>query len=241
MLDFGVSRGSRMFKHTFIGFVLLLSTPLFAQQAPSPVLLEALDKVQQLSQDNRELRGQLEVLQHQIQLQSQRLDALEALSISAPPTITQTTPTPPSPLSTAPKQTTQDSKIEPTTPSPSDQAEPLFAAAQQALKMGENAAANNAFNAFLSSYPQHAQYADALAGSGESAFAMQDYASARDALLRLGREYNSYPRLPELMLKLGDAFNKLNDPIQAQSVYQQLITRFPQSTAAKTAQQTRIK
>jgi tol-pal system protein YbgF len=106
-----------------------------------------------------------------------------------------------------------------------------------ALKNGKYDDAIRGFRALLEKWPQ-GRYADnALYWSGEAYYVKRDYKSALAAFQAVLQRFPSSPKGPDAMLKAGLTQIELKQDAQGRETLQRLVETYPQSNAAKLAQQ----
>lgn len=106
-----------------------------------------------------------------------------------------------------------------------------------ALKNGKYDDAIRGFRALLEKWPQ-GRYADnALYWSGEAYYVKRDYKSALAAFQAVLQRFPSSPKGPDAMLKTGLTQIELKQEAQGRETLQKLVGTYPQSNAAKLAQQ----
>lgn len=129
-------------------------------------------------------------------------------------------------------------------PAPPDRDMPLAAAPEQqaydaafnSLKQSQYERAAKAFREFVGRYPQspladHAQY-----WLAESHYALLDYKSALTEFSRVIQLYPTSSKLPDALLKIGYIQTETKQADQARKTFQEVIKRFPSSSAARLAQ-----
>lgn len=211
-----------------------------APAAPRQELLELYTQLETLQQQLREMRGQLEVQAHEIerlnrrQMESmvdfdrrlrgieQRTAASDAGAGSAPTAIVT------SPVSAA--ATTRLS-----TPTLDERKQ--YDAAFALMKQGLYEQASKGFRAFVASHAKSALADNAQYWVGEVAYVTRDF---RGAIEEYGKVLNSYPdspKVPDALLKMGYAHQELGANDKAREILQGVVTRFPNTTVAKAAEQ----
>ena len=202
----------------------------------NPLLYELIERLDLLEQENKRLRGELELYQHRQAEQEQRFQELErriAVMEAAQ-------------RSSAPAdQYSESQSTSATSASPSGAEDPSASglAAEQAsydaaideLRNGRYDQAVAELRAFLSAYPTSRLAADAQYWLGEAYFVTRDLAKARDAFSNLSLKYPESDRMPDAFLKLGQILSELGDAGQAREILQQLIEAYPDSQAATLA------
>lgn len=95
--------------------------------------------------------------------------------------------------------------------------------------------AAEAFNAFITAYPESEYAANARYWLGECYFTLGRYSEAIDSYVRM-LEMNPAPkRAADTMLRIGTAWYRLGDPAKGSAALRQLIEKYPGSEAADVA------
>lgn len=243
-----------------------LSPALFAQQADPGVVTNLVIEVQQLQDEVRMLRGQLEEQARELEnlkrrQRDQYLDLDQRLSDSRGGTPLLPTdgaesasqaaaePAPmPAPAEDVPElRAPMDSQSavtgigEPQVRSQSGPAAELDAKAAydqafQALKDLRYADAAEAFQSFLESYP-NSEYADnAQYWLGESYYVTRNYDIALDAFQDLMDRYSDSPKVADALLKIGYTHYEMKQWDQARAALAQVQESYPDTTLARLAE-----
>jgi tol-pal system protein YbgF len=189
--------------------------------------------VEQLKQENADLRGQVELLQHQLdQLKNQQrelyLDMERRFSGGAavPPAAAPPSPPPapdPAPAPAAAPAATEKQSYD--------------AAYDLLVRQRKIPEAITALEAFLKQYPD-GDYADnAQFWLGEARYAGQDYAGAIDDFQALVKRYPQSPKVPDALLKVGYIRYAQGDYAKAREVFDGLVRHYPGTSAARLAEQ----
>lgn len=93
-----------------------------------------------------------------------------------------------------------------------------------------------AFKSYVTSYPQADLSSNAFYWLGEAYLIKQDYQSAFDAFNKVLIDYTQSNKIEDAMLRGADSLVGLNRLDDAKAMYQDLVQRFPESRAAKSAQ-----
>ncbi len=202
----------------------------------NPLLYELIERLDLLEQENKRLRGDLELYQYRQAQQEQRFQELERRMAAMEAG------------RRSPAPADQHSESQPTSPTPAPHSSPADSsasglAAEQAsydaavddLRNGRYDQAVASWRSFLITYPDSNLAADAQYWLGEAYFVSRDLAKARDAFISLGLKYPDSDRMPDALLKLGQILSELGDAGQAREILQQLIAAYPDSQAATLA------
>lgn len=227
------------------------ATPLPTTAAAVPpqnqALMEVLTRLQQLQEEVREMRGELEVQSHAIENLNQRqrdlyLDVDRRLrrvetggQIAAPsvapgaaaPTDPPTTPpTASAPGSTAPGAASADPAQERT----------AYQLAFNLLKEGRYQRAIGQFQGFLAQYPNGTYADNAQYWLGEANYVTRDFSQAITEFRKVLTTFPDSPKSADALLKIGYAQYELQQWQDARATLTEIGQRYPQSTAARLAE-----
>ena len=218
------------------------------QQLSSQTLIELHQTVQALQREVQSLRGEVELQGHTLTQLKQRqrelyldidrrLQRMEtgqagasapAPSVAAPAPQPATPPQPgPPPAAAAPNQTTGSVS---TVNAVEEQR--AYQAAFDLLKSGRYDQATQAFQDFLGKYPS-GEYADnANYWLAEAYYVTRKFEPALKQFESLVADYPQSQKLTHALLKIGYIHDELGQRDKAEQVLDELIRRFPDSTAA---------
>ncbi len=227
-----------------------------AQRHPdNELILELLDRVEQLESEVRYVRGELEIQRHQVEiLQQQR-------ALSGPPPYGLERPaTAPATPSSVPERSTgsgqpeavkppasstpppqppatsdRPASTQPATRTPAGTEQADFDVALSELREGRYSEAITGFQRFLSAYPTSGLVGDAQYWLGESYYLSRDYGAAKEAFINLGIRHPQNARLPDALLKLGYIYGEEGDTGRAREVLEKLVQVYPNTQAASLA------
>ena len=208
-------------------------------------LIELFRDVEQIKADIARLRGQVEVLTHELE-QSQkrqrdlyvdldsRLRKLEsapagaAAGSEAPAaaTVAGTPPAPP-PAAAAGARPATDASAE----------QKSYDTALEQFKAGNYPAAVAGFQAFVKAYPKSPLAPSAQYWVGNAQFAQKDFRGAIASQRQLIASYPDSQKVPDALLNIGSSQFELGDAAGARRTLQDLVARHPQSEAAAKARQ----
>ncbi len=117
---------------------------------------------------------------------------------------------------------------------PADKGE-FFALAQQQEQAGEKAVARQLYDEYVKKWPTDPRSADALFRMGEISYGEKRY---REAVLSYGKVAQDFPRsdkAPDALLRTGEAMAALDLKDDAKAIFQDVVKRYPKTTAAKKA------
>ncbi len=228
-----------------LGGVVLPSIGHAQRPSDGALTLELLERIEQLEAEVRQIRGELEIQRHLIELLEQERTPTEYIApLAAPPvpdrsagTYGQPVPAQPSTALVPPPASadrTPAAQPAPNAPVGSEQAE--FDAALGELREGRYQEAATGFQRFLSAYPTGRLAGDAQYWLGESYYVRQDYDAAKEAFINMGLHYPQSARLPDTLLKLGYIYGEQGDAARAREVLQKLVQVYPDTQAANLAE-----
>jgi tol-pal system protein YbgF len=212
-------------------------------------LVEMSQRVDQLERELRELRGEADALaQANAALKKQQLDiaadleqrlaAIEAreraaadaaakLAATLPPAESPVTPAVGAPGDPAPVGADSDGK------SP----ELRYGEAFDALKAGKYPDAIAGMQEFLAKHPNHPLADNAQYWLGQTYYVTRDYERAIAAFAAVGVRPTDPSKTPDALLKKGLSEIELKRPDAARATLADLVNRFPNSEAARTARE----
>jgi tol-pal system protein YbgF len=194
-------------------------------------------QVQKLQRDNAQLRGQIELLHHQLaQIERRQRDRYQDItqrltSIVRPATAAQ-------PPLTLPPLAVQSPPPDKTAAESAVSAEQAYAAAWDLLspQQRQYTQAVSAFQAFLVDYPQHKLAVNAHYWLGETHFLLQDNTAALAAFTRVVEDYPESAKVPDAWYMVGRIYQAQNDLSTARQVWQRLVQDYPGTQASVSAQ-----
>jgi tol-pal system protein YbgF len=183
----------------------------------------------------QQLQNQIEVQTHEVtQLKARERDLLGDLDrrlreveraaserAAAPPALAPPAPSAP----TAPTRTV------------STQEQKDYDAAFNRMKQGQYQQAIKGFRAFLTQYADSPLADNAQYWIAEGAYVLRNYKVAQDEFAKVMSSYPNSPKAPDALLKIGYIHQELNNAEQARKTLKDVVQRFPQSNAARLAQQ----
>jgi tol-pal system protein YbgF len=186
------------------------------RQLANQGLLDMSRQIDALTEQLRQLRGDIDELQHSLdQARAQqrdqyvdldtRLRAAEAALTAAQATVAGGSP------------------------------EAEYQAAFNLLKDGKYDEASSALQAFVGKYPQHELAPNAMYWLGEAHYVRRDYPAALAAFEGLLKDYPGNRKTPDALLKVGYCEAELKRPGPARAALARVIQEFPDSQAAAEA------
>lgn len=180
--------------------------------------LDMLNQHEQTMQEIARLRGQIEVLANEVaKAQSSQKQFYADLDARL--------------KKLEPRQETIDGQAAQVMPSEKT----AYDAAMEQFKSGDYKGAVAALQEFVRRYPESAYAANAQYWLGNAYYAERDYKNAIAAQEVVAKTYASSPKAPDAMLNIASSYALLKDNKNARKSLQQLISKFPDSSAAQTA------
>ncbi|HXF08884.1 MAG TPA: tol-pal system protein YbgF [Candidatus Acidoferrales bacterium] len=203
--------------------------------------IDAVSSQQQLQEDMRQLKGQVEQQAFQLQSHEQRLNQLSSQAMSAQTGYASGEPAGQPPLAGDHAQQAQPLDA----PAPVPIASPPPVAGEQAsydvafnfLKEGRYPQATEAFSRFLQQYPSSRLAANAQYWLGESQYVARDYDAALLQFRKVVEQYPGNPKVADALLKIGYIYAEKQQWSDAKSALDRVIREYPQSGAADLARQ----
>lgn len=208
------------------------------RQVPAPVVstssMATQDQLLDLLRQIENQQTQIKQLQDQLEVQTHELNQLKARQRDT--------------YNDVDRRLQQLEKRGANDPAPSsntaERAAPIAAVAEQqaydvafnALKQKQYDRAEKGFRDFVGRYPQSALADHAQYWLAESLYAKEDYKAASTEFSRVIQLYPTSSKLPDAMLKIGYIQADTNQADQARKNFQEIVKRFPNSSAARLAQ-----
>jgi tol-pal system protein YbgF len=203
-------------------------------------LVDLLNSVDQMRNDIAKVRGQLEVITHELEQAGKRqrdlyvdvdtrlrkLETATAAPAAAPaPAPSATAATPPVPAAAAPA--VADIGAE----------QRAYDVALEQFKAGSYAAAAASFGGFVKTYPRSPLAPSAQYWLGNAQFAQRDYRGAITSQRVLLTAYPDSQKVPDALLNIASSQFELGDGAASRRTLEELIAKHPQSEAATKARQ----
>jgi tol-pal system protein YbgF len=223
------------------------------QQLRSGGLVDLANQIELLKADLAKLRGQIEVLTHElgeaqkrqrdlyVDLDSRLRRIESAPAAAAAPAVV----TPPAdanaPAGTAPVAPAATPGAPPaagTPPRADSQAEQrAYDASLDLFKRGDYNGAIAGFTSYVRTYPRTPLASSAQYWIGNAHFAKRDYRAAITAQRTLIANYPDSTKVPDALLNIASAQSELGDNAGARRTLEELVAKHPQSEAAAKAKQ----
>jgi tol-pal system protein YbgF len=210
----------------------------------SQTVLDREQQFIQMQNDIQTLRGEMEVLSHQLeqiekQQQDMYLDIVQQLQHSSslvsspsepekPATVTEELPAIPTETATA-------ESVVPTETN-HDEAE-AYQRAFDVLQQGQYGQAIIAFKAQLTQYPQGQHAEDTQYWLAETYYALKKFDSALKTFGKFLEKYPKSPKYAHAQLKIGYIYYELTDYIAARSILEQVKENYPATATAHLAEE----
>ncbi len=215
-----------------------------ASRGSQAALGNLLTRSQQMEQEIRDLRGQLESKTHALELAQQssnaKISALSATvaSLTAPTASTASTTTASvlSANSTTPAQAIAAEASSNTGSAIAGLGQAEYQRAFSLLREGKYGTAVTAFTAFIQKYPQSSLVVDAYYWLGQAQYVLGKNGDAIHSLETVANQYGQSSKAPDALLRLGQIYQALGQPAKARLVLGQLIRKYPSTPAAQKAQ-----
>jgi tol-pal system protein YbgF len=113
----------------------------------------------------------------------------------------------------------------------------LYDSALEQFKRGDYPGAIGSFGTFVKTYPRSPLAASAQYWVGNAQFARKDYRAAIAAQRQLLQSYPDSTKVPDALLNIASAQSELGDSVAARRTLEELIAKYPQSESAGKARQ----
>jgi len=196
--------------------VAYISVGLFALQVPisvaeintSKILIEHNNKLNQLKKTNKDLQNQIEVLQQQQKISTEKIQSLFHLLKYK-------------------KTTAMDKKV--LHVEASDKvAKKAYTNAKNFLMIGEHDKAIKFFTVYLGLYPDDNYASDAHYWLAKSYLAKEEYHTAKKVFIEFQRENELHQKFPNSLYELARTYVELNQNVKAELLINTMIKKFPE-------------
>ncbi len=201
--------------------------------APSrEALTDLLQQLETLQTEVRNLRGQVEVQANEIErLKSSQRELLADIDKRVHDLEQRGAPA--AAPTAAPETASVAVAASPVTP----QEQQDYDAAINFLKKGNYDRATKGFRDFMTKYPQSTLRDNAHYWLAETYYVMRNFRQARDEFAKVMKENPKSPKAADMLLKIGYSHYELGEWPKARSNLSQVVTLYPGSSAAKSAEQ----
>lgn len=199
--------------------------------------------LQQLQDEVRALRGQVEQQAYQIkQMERQQLDRyrdldrrISAAAVPAPVSAPTAPAADAASTSANVVSTTQTTPPQASIPTSSLTDAQAYSAAFNLMRSGDYANAAAAFSAFTKDYPQSDRLANAYYWLGEIHLAEQRPEQARESFMLVMTNFPTHQKAPDAAYKLGIVYDQLGDSKKSAEYLDLVINKYPDSSAVRLA------
>jgi len=190
----------------------------------------------------RVLREKTDETNVRISTMAQELEVLRQTIASQPAAQPMSQPVTPAPQPTDPALTPPAGGPPATPPvstvPPGTSAQRMYETSYDDYSAGRHDMAIAGFQGFVQAFPRHPMAAAALYNIGMSYFSLSKWPEARDAFLKVITEYPQAQgsAVPDAYFKLGQSYERLNQPDFAKKAYEAAIQKFPGPASAMSNQ-----
>jgi tol-pal system protein YbgF len=211
-------------------------------QLKSQGMIDLLNQIERINGEVSKLKGQIEVMSHDVEITQKRqrdlytdLDGrLRKLEGGAPAAAA-----PPAPAASAaetPAQQPPAAAAPPVAVVDNNAAESKeYEAAHALFKSGKYAQSADAFEKFLTAYPDSKFAPNAQYWVGYARFSQKDYKAAITAQQKLLQRYPDHQKAPDAMYNIANSQIQLGDIDAARQTLKNLVSKYPMSDAAPLA------
>lgn len=223
-------------------------------QLRGQVMLDLLNQIERLNTEISQMKGQMEVMAHELEATQKRqrdlytdLDSRlrkleETPAAAAPPATPATPPAEAAPQTPASQPTSAEQAPAPATPpAPSvEQADgaaetKAYETAYATYKAGKHGDAVNGFKQFVENYPNSKLVPNAYYWMGAAQFSLKDYKSAIATQQKLVKQFPSHDKAADGMYSIANSQIQLSDVDGAKQTLKSLIAKYPSSRIVDTA------
>jgi tol-pal system protein YbgF len=211
-------------------------------QLKSQGMIDLLNQIERINGEVSKLKGQIEVMSHDVEITQKRqrdlytdldgrLRKLEggAPAVAAPPA-------PAAPAAETPAQQPSVAAVAPAVAVADNAAESKeYEAAHALFKSGKYAQSADAFEKFLTAYPDSKFAPNAQYWVGYARFSQKDYKAAITAQQKLLQRYPDHQKAPDAMYNIANSQIQLGDIDAARQTLKNLVAKYPMSDAAPLA------
>lgn len=197
-------------------------------------LLDMQNQLEQIRQDVAQLKGDLEVVTHQLEDMRTKQNASYTdldTRVRKLETLAQSVSSGQGLPATGTSGSTGDDRAD-----ISQQETSAFAEAEALNQAGKYKEAFNAYDAFLKTYSNSKLVPDAMYGMGYTQFALKSYKSSAATQQKFLESYASHPLAPNAMLNLANSQIQLGQIPAAKKTLKELIAAYPSAEVTPSAQ-----
>ncbi len=186
-------------------------------------LADMQNQIEQLKQEIANLKGELEVANHQLELTQQRQKDLYADTDGRIRKL-ESGATQPAANSAPPVPVVEEKDAK------------AFAAAEDLSSSAKHKEAFAAYDAFLKDYPNSKFAPDAMYGLGYTQFALKNYKSSIATQQKMIDQYPQSPKVPDAMYNQANSQIQLGLVSSAKKTLKDLVSKYPDASVAPNAQ-----
>ncbi len=108
-----------------------------------------------------------------------------------------------------------------------------YDAALSQFKAGDYKGAATAFSAFVTKYPESGYVPSAQYWLGNAHYAQRNYKNAIAAQDVIVKKYPDNPQVSDALLSIASSYIELNDKVNAKKTLQTLVTKYPETSAGQ--------
>jgi tol-pal system protein YbgF len=195
-------------------------------------LVDLLGQVDRLNQELSKVKGQLEVVSHDIEVTQQRQKDLYTDVDGRVRKLESGTPVAASNAATPATQAANPAAIS----SPENSAEQKdFDAAQALTKAGKHKEAFDAYDKYLQTFPNGKNSPEAMYLLGYSQFSLKNYKAAIATQQKMIKQFPDSPKQPDAYFNIANAQIQLADVDGAKKTLRDLLAKYPESEVAPNA------
>ncbi len=195
-------------------------------------LLDMMSQVDQLKQDLNDVKGQLEVSNHNLDMAQQRQ---KDLYVDVDGRLRKIETAAPATASNPAQNADVTSAINPNAVVESPTEAKDFDAAQALLKTGKYKEAFDAFDKFIQAYQSSTRLPEAQYSLGFAQFSLKNYKAAIATQQKLVKTYPDSAKAPDAMFNTANAQIQLADIDGAKKTLKELLSKYPNSEIAPNA------
>ena len=197
-------------------------------------MLDLLNQIDRLNAEISKLKGQLEVMAHDIELTQKRQRDLYA-DTDARLRKLEGSVTPANPAEAAPPDAASVASppVAATAANNAENEQKDYEAAYALAKAGKHAEAVSALQRFIEHYPDGKLTPNAYYWMGAAQFSLRDYKAAIATQNKLVKQYPEHEKAPDALLNIANSQIQLADVDGARQTLKTLIAKYPKSRAAE--------
>jgi tol-pal system protein YbgF len=211
-------------------------------QLKSQGMIDLLNQIERINGEVSKLKGQIEVMSHDVEITQKRQRDLytdldgRLRKLEGGPPAAAAPPAPAAPAVETPAQQPPAAAAAPPVAAVDNAAETKeYESAHALFKSGKYAQSADAFEKFLTAYPDSKFAPNAQYWVGYARFSQKDYKSAITAQQKLLQRYPDHQKAPDALYNIANSQIQLGDIDAARQTLKNLVAKYPQSDAAPLA------